>query len=438
MACLETQAQCEAFVSDFISAIDVGTTKICALMARPDFDTLGNPILRVVGQGQAASRGIRRGMVVSVPEATEAVYEAIHQCEMDSSQPMVSAFVGIAGSHIATINSTGVSPVDRRNGVTDNDMQRALEGARAVALPTNQEVIHTIARHWTVDGQGDIHQPLGMNAYRLEVDAHVVTGSSTAIRNLVRCVTDRGVDIDGLVLEPLASDTAVLRSEERHMGVAVVDIGGGTTDIAVFREDSLCHTQVLDMGGNHLTNDIAIALHTPFDTAETLKRSYGNAIPERVAVDEAVWASVFGERSERSFSRRFICEVLEARASEIFDIIREKVDAAGFLENLPAGLVLTGGSSQLAGLPELGRRVLGMPVRVGAPLHALPITGLSSALQTPPYATTVGLLLWGMRGDAQGLRWRGQMDVTEGVPVVNGSPIWWNRTQGFLKKLLPG
>lgn len=425
-------------MSEIISAIDVGTTKICALMARPDHDNLGNSILRVVGEGQAASRGIRRGMVVNVPEATQAVYEAVRLCEEDSEQPMVSAFVGIAGSHIATINSSGVSPVDRRNGVTDHDMQRALEGARAVALPTNQEIIHTIARHWTVDGQGEIHQPLGMNAYRLEVDAHVVTGSSTAIRNLVRCVTERGVDVDGLVLEPLASNTAVLRPEERHMGVAVVDIGGGTTDIAVFREDSLCHTQVLDMGGNHLTNDIAIALHTPFETAETLKRSYGNAIPERVAVDEAVWASVFGERSERSFSRRFICDVLEARAGEIFDIIGEKLDAAGYLDSLPAGLVLTGGSSQLAGLPELGRRILGMPVRIGAPLHALPIAGLSSALQTPPYATAVGLLLWGMRDDAQQVRWRSHMDGQDGSVTAGQSSIWWNRTQGFLRKLLPG
>lgn len=317
-------------------------------------------------------------------------------------------------------------------------MQRALEGARAVALPQNQEVIHTIARAWTVDGQGEIQHPMGMAAYRLEVDAHIVTASSTAVSNLVQCIGKHEIDVDVLVLEPLASSAAVLKPEERRMGVAIVDMGGGTTDLAIFRDDGLCHTQVLDLGGNHLTNDVAVALHTPFETAETLKLRYGHVVPDRVAADEAVWATVFGERSERNFSRRFICEVLADRATEMFEIIKEKLDASGYGNKLPAGLVLTGGCSQLPGMAELGRSILGMPVRIGAPMADLPIRMLDRALQTPAFATSVGLLVWGMREDTPEVRKRYQADATIGKPSSNFSSQFWVRTRDLLRNLLPG
>ena len=414
-------------------------------MAQVDHDSLGNVTLRLLGEGQSASRGIRRGVVVNVAEATAAVGEAVEKCESEAGRHMLSAFVGIAGSHITTLNSTGVSPIDRRAGVTAADMQRALEGARAVALPQNMEIIHTIARHWTVDGQKEIQHPLGMNGVRLEVDAHIVTAGSTAVNNLVQCVTKHDIDVDGLVLEPLASNTAVLKPEERRMGVAVVDIGGGTTDIAIFREDGLCHTQVLDMGGNHLSNDIAVALHTPFETAESLKLRYGHAVPERVAADEAVWATVFGEKAERNFSRRFICEVLEARASEMFEMVKDRLTVSGYAEKLPAGLVLTGGCSQLHGMAELGRTVLDMPVRIGSPLPSLPILGLSRTLLSPSHATTVGLLLWGMRQDTPQVGKRYQADPANGKAPLNGngwssspSPAWWDKLKELLRNLLPG
>jgi cell division protein FtsA len=268
-------------------------------------------------------------------------------------------------------------------------MQRALEGARAVALPENQEVIHTIARSWTVDGETEVQQPVGMSAYRLEVDAHIVTGSSTAINNLVQCVAAHGIDIDELVLEPLAANEAVLRAEERRMGVAVVDMGGGTSDLAVFIENGLCHTVILDMGGNHLTNDVAVALRCPFETAEEIKLRYGTLLPERVAPDETVWANVFGEKSERSFSRRFICDVLEARALEMLEIVADKLTASGFIDRLPAGIVLTGGCSQLPGFAELGRSTLGMPVRVGAAQNSLPDCR-ADAPSTDPRLCNVG------------------------------------------------
>jgi cell division protein FtsA len=417
-------------MEEFISAIDIGTTKICALIAGVTYDSLGNLALRVVGEGTSVSQGIRRGVVVNVSEAIACIGEAIDRCETDAGQHMTSAYVGIAGSHIDTINSKGVSPVDSRNGVTMQDMQRALEGARAVALPQSKEVIHTIAREWIVDGQNNVQQPLGMIAIRLEVDAHIVTGSSTAINNITQCIRSHDVEIDELVLEPLAANEAVLRPEERRMGVAVVDIGGGTTDIAVFAEDALCHTIVLDMGGNHFSQDVAVGLHAPFETCEELKVRYGSVLPDSVPEDDKVWATVFGEKAERSFSRRFICDILESRAREMLEIIGEKLDESGYYDKLSAGIVLTGGSSQIPGLTELGRGLLGMPVRIGTPSTRLPLTGMSRTLQSPAYATSIGLLLWGLHEDARKIR----QNYAPARPQVD----WMGRVTKLLKNLLPG
>ena len=419
-------------MQEFISAIDIGTTKICVLTAQVVHDGLGKLSLRLLGEGVAPSRGIRRGVVVDVPEATAAVGEAIEKCEKEAGRQILSAYVGIAGSHIGTRNSRGVSPVDKRSGVTGADMQRALEGARAVALPENQEVIHTIARSWTVDGETEVQQPVGMSAYRLEVDAHIVTGSNTAINNLVQCVAAHGIDIDELVLEPLAANEAVLKPEERRMGVAVVDMGGGTSDLAVFIDKGLCHTIILDMGGNHLTNDVAVGLRCPFETAEEIKLRYGTLLPERVAPDETVWANVFGEKAERSFSRRFICDVLEARALEMMEIVADKLTASDFIARLPAGIVLTGGCSQLPGFAELGRSALGMPVRVGAAQSSLPVSGLTRNLMTPSYATSVGLLLWGLHEDARAVHRRFEADHGGGA-----NQKWMGAAAKWLKTLLP-
>ena len=417
-------------MEEFVSAIDIGTTKICVLIAGVTHDSLGNLALRVLGEGQSVSQGIRRGVVVNVSEAIACIGEAVEKCEQDAGQSVQSAYVGIAGSHINTLNSKGVSPVDARHGVTMQDMQRALEGARAIALPQSQEVIHTIAREWVVDGQSNVQHPLGMSAYRLEVDAHVVTGSSTAISNISQCIHAHNVEIDELVLEPLAANEAVLRPEERRMGVAVVDIGGGTTDIAVFLDDGLCHTQVLDLGGNHFSNDIAQGLHAPFETAEELKLRHGSVLPERVPEDDKVWASVFGEKAERSFSRRFICDILAERAAEMFEIIGTKLDESGYYDKLSAGIVLTGGSSQLPGLTELGRSVLHIPVRVGTPSNRLPLSGLSRNLQSPMYSTSIGLLLWGLHEDARKIRREYRSDKSQNH--------FMERAMKLLKNLLPG
>lgn len=417
-------------MEEFISAIDIGTTKICVLTAAVTHDSLGNLALRILGEGQSVSDGIRRGVVIDVSKAIAAIGEAVEKAENDAGRPLTNAYVGVAGSHIGTLNSKGVSPVDSRQGVTNQDMQRALEGARAVALPQNTEVIHTIAREWVVDGQPHIQQPFGMSGYRLEVDAHIVTGSTTAIKNITQCIHAHDIEVDELVLEPLAANEAVLRPEERRMGVAVVDIGGGTTDLAVFLDDGLCHTTVLDVGGNHFTHDVAVGLHAPEETAEELKLRYGSVLPGSVPEDDRVWAAVFGEKAERSFSRQFICEILQYRAEEIFDLVRNTLEESGYLDKLSAGVVLTGGSSLLPGLTELGRSVLAMPVRIGAPSTRLPITGLSRQLQSPAYSTSIGLLLWGLHEDARKIRRPFDKSASQNA--------WLERAMKALKNLLPG
>ncbi len=416
---------------EIISAIDVGTTKICALIAGVTHDNLGNLALNLLGSGVVASRGIRRGVVMDVPEVTAAIGEAVDRAEQAANQQMTSAYVGIAGSHIQTSNSRGISPVDQRQGVTIADMQRALDAAKAISLPQNREVIHTIARSWIVDEQKDVQQPLGMTAYRLEVDAHIVTGSSTAVNNLVQCILAHGIDIDEMVLEPLASGSAVLTPEERHMGVVMADIGGGTTDLAVFTHDGLRHTVVLDLGGNQMTNDVAVGLRAPFETAEELKLRYGHVIPDRIAEDELVQARVFGEKAEMTFSRQFISQILEARAEETCEIIQRELKKAGYTDSLPAGVVLTGGSSLLPGLTLLSRRLFGMPVRIGVPSGQLPIRGLTRELQSPAFATSVGLLIWGMNEDARAIHKRIDVGTTE-------ESVWRDRIGHWLRGLLPG
>jgi cell division protein FtsA len=415
---------------EIIAAIDLGTTKICALVGSVTHDSLGNLSLRVLGSGVTKSRGIRRGVVMNVPDVTAAVGEVIEAAESEAGLRITSAYVGIAGSHIATTNSRGISPIDGYHGVTGADMQRALEGAQAVPLPETREVIHVIARRWKVDDQDGIQQPLGMSGHRLEVDAHIVTGTTTAINNLAQCVLAHGIDIDELVLEPLASGEAVLTPEEREMGVIMADIGGGTTDLALFRGNGLWHTEVLDVGGNHLTNDVAMGLRAPFEVAEELKLRYGHLLPDKIAEDEQVWATVFGDRAERTFSRRFISQILEARAEEICELIQRRTQESGYGHLVPAGIVLTGGSSQLLGVVDMSRRIFGTPARVGAPGNTSMIQQLSKELQSPAYATSVGLLLWGLHEDARAIHF----------PVSSGreETPWADRLRFWLRNLLPG
>jgi len=378
-------------VSELICAIDVGTTKICALIG--ELDDENN--LRVIGVGRVPATGLRRGVIINTAEATATIGQAVAEAEATANQVMESAFVGIAGSHINAIGSKGVVAVGRNGrSITREDTLRAQEQSRNIALPHNRDIIHTVPRSYTVDDQTGIHDPVGMFGYRLEVDASIITGASSAITNLVNCVQSNGVAIEDLVLEPLASAEAVLTDDERQLGVAVVDIGGGTTDIAIYLESAPWHTVVMEIGGDHFIRDVATGLRMPYGKAEALIKQFGHTLPSHVPADAEVRSGAFGETPHQVVNRRVLAEILNARAAEVVELILRECKRSGYDELLPAGIVLAGGVAQLAGFANLCRDYLQWPVRVGRPAGiASSITDLSS----PEYATGVGLLLWGLR-----------------------------------------
>ena len=405
-----------------IVGIDVGTTKICTLVGEVSDDRQ----LRIIGVGVAPSRGLRKGVVVNVQEATEAIATSVQKAERISGYKVANAFVGIGGGHVSAINSRGVVAISRAARAIDHgDIERALDAARAVAIPENREIIHTIPRGFLVDGQEGVNDPVGMQGIRLEVEAHIVTGASTSVSNLVKCVRDAGVEIGDLILQPLASGEAVLKESEKDMGVVLADVGGGTTDIGIFMEGTIWHTVILGTGGEHLTRDVAVGLRTPFSAAEELKIKYGHAMPRTLTTDEVIEVTSFGDGAREAVSRLQLAEVLEARAEEILSLILREVKRSGYDGLLAAGLVLCGGSAELAGLSELAGQVMHMPVRVGKP-HDL--QGLTDVLESPAYATAVGLLLWGMRHSRMG----------SVIPRRTREPsAWGRRLRSWLRAFLP-
>jgi len=374
-----------------IVGIDVGTTKVCTLIG--EVDDADN--LCIVGVGVAPAHGLSKGVVVNVDEASKSIAASIEKAERVSGYAIESAYLGLAGKHISSLNSRGVVAVGRgERCITEDDIARAIEAAQAIAVPHNREIVHVIPRNFTLDGQEGVRDPVGMVGFRLEVEAHIVTGAVASIRNLVQCVENAGVTVNDLILQPLASSEAVLTAEERETGVVLVDAGGGTTDVAIFVNGSIWHSVVLPVGGNNLTNDLAVGLRTPFATAEDLKIKYGHALPESVDPDEMIDVAAFGEGELQSVPRRELSLILEARVEEIFALVLNEIKRSGYEGLLPAGLVLTGGTTELPGFKELGREMLQLPVRVGRVRN---IGGLVDAVSGPAYATAVGLLLWGLR-----------------------------------------
>lgn len=406
-----------------IVSIDVGTTKVCTLVG----EVYDGEQLRIIGVGVSPSRGLRNGVVVNVHEATEAIQASVRKAERISGYEITHAFVGVGGNHVMAINSRGVVGISRgARGIAQSDIERALDAARAIAIPHNREIIHTIPRGFVVDGQEGVQDPVGMQGIRLEVEAHIVTGASTSVSNLVKCVRDAGVEIEDLILQPLASGEAVLKETEQEMGVVLADVGGGTTDIGIFIEGSIWHTIILSVGGEHLTRDVAVGLRTPFNTAEDLKIQYGHAVPASLTTDEVIEVTSFGSGSRQAVSRLHLAEVIEARAEEILNLILREVKRSGYDGLLAAGLVLCGGSAELAGLCDLAERVLNVPVRVGTP-HDL--QGLTDVLESPAYATSVGLLLWGKRHSLP----------AEPEPKPKRQPsVFWQRVRDWFRAFLPG
>ncbi len=404
-------------MDQILVGIDVGTTKVCTLVAEVGEDEA----LRIIGVGVAPARGVRKGVIVNVPEATQAIRASVEKAERVSGYDIERAHVSLAGAHVSSINSRGVVAVQRGDrGILPEDVDRALDAARAIAIPHDREVIHVVPRGFNVDGQEGIRDPLGMVGFRLEVEAHIITGAVSSIHNLIKCIEDAGVGVDELVLDPLASGEAVLTDTERDMGVVLVDIGGGTTDIAVFIEGSIWHTTILGVGGNHLTNDIAVVLRMPNAAAEEAKLQYGHACPDQVDAAEMIQVAAFGESTPTRLARRDLAQVLEARVEEIFSLVLQEIKRSGYDGLLPAGVVLCGGTAQLRGIRDMGRQVLKLPVRVGGPSD---LQGLTDSIMTPAFATSVGLLKWGLRQGA--------------VAHSGRAPGVGRRLLGWFKTLLP-
>ena len=402
-----------------IASIDVGTTKVCTLVG--EVNELG--VLRIVGVGVSPSRGLRKGVVVNANEAADAIVASVERAERISGYQVTRAYVGIAGPHVASRNSRGLVAIPRGDqGITDEDVARALDASQAVSIPEHHEVLHVVPRGFSIDGQEGVSDPRGMYGARLEVEAHLVTGSTPSIQNLVKCVHSLNVELDELIVAPLASGEAVLTETERTMGVALADIGGGTTDIAIFIEGSVWHTAVLPVGGNHLTNDVAICLRTPFDEAEEIKKKWGHARPSEVPADQDLDIAAFGEETHQKISRRQLSEVLNARVEEIASLIMQEIKRSGYDGLLPAGVVLCGGTSQLPGMAEVVRDVIGLPVRIGQP-HDL--QGLVDTLTSPAYATSVGLLMW-------------EQNHKSTVRPRPTRPSLGSRVSKWFKNLLPG
>jgi cell division protein FtsA len=372
---------------NLVVALDIGTSKVACLVAELGPDGA----LEVLGMGSHESKGLKKGVVVNIEATVGAIQRALEEAELMADCKISSAYVGIAGSHIRSFNSTGMVAVkDREVGALDVD--RALETARAVNIPTDQQILHVLRQEFIIDGQEDVREPIGMSGVRLEVKVHIVTGAVSAAQNIIKCVRRCGIEVKDLILQPLASSRAVLSEDEKDLGVCLLDIGGGTTDIAVFTHGAIRHTAVVPIAGDQITNDIAMALRTPTADAETIKVRHGVALRQLADPNQMLEVPGIGERGSRSLSRQTLAEVIEPRVEELYSLVQQVLRESGFEELLSSGVVLTGGSAVMRGMVELGEEIFHMPVRIGVPRYA---GGLADVVRTPRHATAVGLLLEG-------------------------------------------
>jgi len=371
-----------------ISAIDVGTSKVATILA--NLDSWGG--IQVLGVGVVPSRGMHKGMVVNVEEAKSAIAESVRKAEQAGGLRIESAYVGVTGRHISSINNKGVVAIPRSDRlIRGDDLKRVLSSARSITIPDDRKVLHAIPRHYALDGQERIKNPVGMHGFRLDVETHIITASIASVQNLVKCIRSVGIEIDDLILEPLASSEAVLTPEEREVGVILADIGGGTTDIAVFKDGSIYHTSILPVAGYQVTSDLSIGLGLPFEVAEAMKKKYGNVAPELDSRRDEMTLSV---EDGHSVSYRDLCTIIRTRMEELLRLILLEMPNSDYSSLAPAGLVLTGGTSNVPGLEALARAALRIPVRIGEPMG---VYGITDILHNPSYATGVGLLLWGIR-----------------------------------------
>ncbi len=380
---------------DLIVGLDIGTTKICAIVAERKGDSVD-----IIGTGTHISKGLRKGVVVDIDATVQSIKMAVEEAEMMADCEIASVYAGIAGGHIRGFNSHGVVALKDRE-VRQSDIRRVIDAAKAVAIPMDREVIHVIPQEFVIDDQDGIREPLGMSGVRLESKIHIVTAAVTSAQNIVKSCNKAGLNVIDIVLEPLASAQAVLSSDERDLGVCMIDIGGGTTDIAVFADGSIKNTAVLSLGGYHLTNDIAIGLRTPFEEAERIKKTFGVASARYLASDDVLTVPSVGGRRPREVSRKILCEIIEPRAEEILSLARQEIVRSGLADRIPSGIVLTGGASALAGISELAEEIFEAPVRLGSPEN---VGGLLEIVRSPMYATGVGLVNYGFSQESSRFR----------------------------------
>ena len=372
---------------NLLVGLDIGTSKIVAIVA----DIQPDGRLEIVGMGQAPSRGLKKGVVVNIESTVTAIQRALEEAELMADCKIQQVFTGVSGSHIKSFNSHGMVAIKDKE-VSQADVDRVIETARAVNIPTDQQILHILPQEFIIDGQEDVKEPLGMAGVRLEVKVHIVTGAVSAAQNIMKCVRRCGLEVSDLILQPLASATAVLSEDEKDLGVCLVDIGGGTTDISVFTGGSIRHTAVIPIAGDQITNDVAMALRTPTKEAEDLKVAHGCALRQLADPNQMIEVPGVGDRGPRQMSRATLAEVIEPRVEELYSLVQAELRRSGFEEILSSGIVITGGSAQMQGMVELGEEVFHMPVRLGVPQY---VGGLSEVVRNPRFSTCVGLLLMG-------------------------------------------
>lgn len=373
---------------NLIVGLDIGTSKVVAIVGEVNDDGA----IEVIGIGTQPSRGLKKGVVVNIESTVHSIQRAVEEAELMAGCDIHSVYTGIAGSHIRSLNSHGIVAI-RDKEVSQMDIDRVIDAARAVAIPADQKILHILPQEFVIDNQEGIREPVGMSGVRLEAKVHMVTGAESAAQNIVKCVQRCGLDVDGIVLEQLASSYSVLTDDEKELGSCIVDIGGGTTDISVFLGGAIQYTAVIPIAGDQVTNDIAVSMRTPTQYAEEIKIKYACALSQLANADETIEVPSVGDRPPRRLARQTLAEIVEPRYEELFTLIRDKLRQSGFEELIAAGLVITGGSAKMEGAVELAEEVFHMPVRLGVPQH---VTGLSDVVRNPIHATGVGLLLYGL------------------------------------------
>ncbi len=402
---------------NLIVGLDIGTSKVVAIVA----EVGGEGQMEIIGIGSHPSRGLKKGVVVNIESTVQSIQRAVEEAELMAGCQINSVYAGIAGSHIKSLNSHGIVAI-RDSEVNQSDIERVIDAARAVAIPADQKILHILPQEFVIDKQEGIREPVGMSGVRLEAKVHMVTGAVSAAQNIVKCVRRCSLDVDDIILEQLASSYAVLTDDEKELGVCLVDIGGGTTDIAVFTEGAIRHTAVIPIAGDQVTNDIAVALRTPTQYAEEIKIKYACALTQLASPDETIEVPSVGDRPPRRLARQTLAEVVEPRYEELLSLIQAELRRSGFEDLIAAGIVLTGGSSKMEGVVELAEEIFHMPVRLGSPQY---VSGLVDVVRNPIYATGVGLLLFGEqhRNDRTG----GESAVGSGTKGV------WERMKNWFK-----